>query len=104
FWVLAAIAGRQRGFDRVEFDVFSEVVEEASVRARGRCAGDVLRGVALALTRLAAAFGHDQRSVVTGLFEVCRLLERLPPDEAEVVREAVDRRAGAGAAVVTVRH
>ena len=98
FWVLAAIAGRQRGFDRVEFDVFSEVVEEASVRARGRFGGDVLHRVALDLDRLAAAFGDDQRSVVTGLFEVCRLLERLPPDEAEVFREALVRGVAEGMA------
>src|SRR5690242_8096519 len=66
FWVLAAIAGRQSGFDPVEFDVFTQVVEEASARARGRFGGDLLQRVALDFDRLAAAFGDDRRSVVTG--------------------------------------
>ena len=104
FWVLAAIAGRQRDFDAAEFAVFTEVVEEASARARGRFGGDLLQRVALELDRLAAAFGNDPRSVVTGLFEVCRLLERLPPDEAEVFREALVRGVGEGMARARGRY
>jgi hypothetical protein len=104
FWVLAAIAGRQRDFDAAEFDVFTQVVEEASARARGRFGGDLLQRVALDLDRLAAAFGNDPRSVVTGLFEVCRLLERLPPEEAEVFREALVRGVGEGMARARGRY
>jgi len=60
--------------------------------------------VALDLDRLAAAFGNDPRSVVTGLFEVCRLLERLPPEEAEVFREALVRGVGEGMARARGRY
>jgi hypothetical protein len=98
FWVLAAFAGRHRGFDPLEFEAFSGVVEEASDRARGRLGGDVLRRVALDLDRLALAFGNDHRSVVTGLYDVCRLLGRLPPDEAAVFREALVGGVGVGIA------
>jgi hypothetical protein len=104
FWVLAAIAGRQSGFDPVEFDVFTQVVEEASARARGRFGGDLLQRVALDFDRLAAAFGNDRRSVVTGLFEVCRLLERLPPDEADAFREVLIRGVGEGMARARGRY
>lgn len=104
FWVLAAIAGRERDFDPVEFEVFTEVVEEASRRATGRVGGAVLHRVALDLDRLAAAFGEDRRSVVTGLFEVCRLLERLPPDEADAFREALVRGVGEGMARARGRY
>ena len=104
FWVLAALAGRQRGFEPVEFDVFTEVVEKASERARGRFGGALLHRVTLDLDRLAAAFGNDERSVVTGLFEVCRLLDRLPPDEADVFREALVRGVGEGLARARGRY
>jgi hypothetical protein len=104
FWVLAALAGRERDFDPVEFDVFSEVVERASERARGRFGGDLLLRVTWDLDRLAAAFGEDRRSVVTGLFEVCRLLERLPPDEADAFREALVRGVGEGMARARGRY
>jgi hypothetical protein len=104
FWVLAAFAGRQRNFDPTEFDAFSRVVEEASDRARGRIGGVVLQRVALDLDRLAAAFGRDRRSVVTGLFEVRRLLERLPPDEAQVFREALVCGVGEGIARARGRY
>jgi hypothetical protein len=104
FWVLAALAGRQSGFDPIEFDVFSLVVEEASEQARGRFGGELLQRVTWDLDRLAAAFGNDQRSVVTGLFEVCQLLERLPPDEADVFREALVRGVGEGLARARGRY
>jgi hypothetical protein len=97
FWVLAALAGRQSAFDPIEFDVFSE-------QARGRFGGELLQRVTWDLDRLAAAFGNDQRSVVTGLFEVCLLLERLPPDEADVFREALVRGVGEGLARARGRY
>jgi hypothetical protein len=104
FWVLAALAGRQRGFDPIEFEVFSEVVEEASRQATGRVGGAVLHRVALDLDRLAAAFGNDRRSVVTGLFEVCELIERLPAEEAAVFREALVRGVAEGLARARGRY
>ena len=51
FWVLAALAGRQSGFDPIEFDVFSLVVEEASEQARGRFGGELLQRVTAAVTK-----------------------------------------------------
>lgn len=98
FWVLAAVAGSYRGFDPLEFDAFSRAVEEASERARGRLGGLVLQRVALDLDRLARAFGDDPRTVATGLWEVCRLLDRLPPDEADVFRDALVSGVGEGLA------
>ena len=98
FWVLAALAGCYRGFDPLEFEAFSRAVEEASDRARGRLGGEVLQRVALDLDRLAVAFGKDRRSVVTGLWEVARLLERMPEDEAEAFREALVSGVGEGLA------
>ncbi len=98
FWILAALVGCYRGFDPLEFEAFSRAVEEASDRARGRFGGAVLARVALDLDRLAAAFGNDGRPVVTGLWEVCRLLDRLPPDEADEFREALVRGVGEGLA------
>ena len=104
FWVLAAIAGRQRGFDPVEFDVFSRGRRGGVGAGAWAVRRRVLQRVALDLDRLAAAFGNDQRSVVTGLFEVCRLLERLPPDEAEVFREALVRGVAEGIARARGRY
>ena len=59
FWVLAALAGRQSGFDPVEFDVFSQVVEEASEQARGRFGGELLQRVTWTST------GSPPRSATT---------------------------------------
>lgn len=104
FWVLAAFAGRQRGFDQIEFEAFAGVIEEASDRARGRLGGRVIQRVALDLDRIAAAFGNDRRSVATGLYEVCLLIERLPPDEALPFREALVCGVGEGIARARGRY
>jgi hypothetical protein len=98
FWILAAIVGCYRGFDPLEFEAFSRAVEEASERARGRLGREVLQRVAMDLDRLAIAFGNDRRSVATGLWEVCRLLERMPEEEAEAFREALVSGVGEGLA------
>ena len=63
-----------------------------------------LQRVALDFERIAVAFGNDRRSVVTGLFEVCQLMERLPPDEADVLREALVRGVGEGMARARGRY
>jgi hypothetical protein len=89
FWILAASMGCYRGFDPLEFEALSRVIEEASDRARGRLGREVLQRVAMDLDRLAIAFGNDRRSVATGLWEVGRLLERMPEEEAEAFREAL---------------
>jgi hypothetical protein len=104
FWVLAAFAGRQRGFDQSEFEAFSRVIEEASERARGRLGGRVLQRVAMDLDRIAAAFGNDRRSVATGLYEVRGLIERLPPDEALAFRETLVCGVGEGIAKARGRY
>ena len=98
FWVLAALAGCYRGFDPLEFEAFSRAVEEASDRTRGQLSGSVLQRVALDLDRLTVAFANDRRPVATGLCEVCRLLQRLPEDEAEEFREALVSGVGEGLA------
>jgi hypothetical protein len=98
FWILAAFAGCSRGFDPHEFEAFSRAVEEASDRARGHFGGVVLQRVALDLDRLAIAFGNDRRSVATGLWEVCRLLDRMADEEAEVFRDALVCGVGEGLA------
>jgi hypothetical protein len=104
FWVLAAFAGRQRGFDQAEFEAFSRVIEEASDLARGRIGGRVLQRVALDLERIATAFGNDRRSVATGMYEVCLLIERLPPDEAMAFRDALVCGVGEGIARARGRY
>ena len=98
FWILAAFVGCHRGFDPLEFEAFSRVIEEVSDRARGRLGREVLQRVAMDLDRLARAFGNDHRSVVTGLWEVGRLLERMPEEEAEAFREALVSGVGEGLA------
>jgi hypothetical protein len=98
FWILAAFAGCFRGFDPLEFEAFSGAVEEAAERAGGSVGGVVLGRVALDLDRLAIAFGADHRSVATGLWEVSRLLKRLPDDETELFREALVSGVGEGLA------
>jgi hypothetical protein len=96
FWILAAFVGCSRGFDPLEFEAFSRVIDEVSDRARGRLGREVLQRVAMDLDRLAIAFGNDRRSVTTGLWEVGRLLERMPEEEAEAFREALVSGVGEG--------
>jgi hypothetical protein len=54
--------------------------------------------VELDLDRLAIAFGKDRRSVATGLWEVCSLLERVPEEEAAAFRDALVSGVGEGLA------
>jgi hypothetical protein len=101
YWVLSAVVGRSRSFDPMDLEAFSYAVDFMAEQERGRLSGAVLTRVALDFQRLTIRYSADRRSVVTGLWEVSRLLARLPDEEAEAFREALV--SGVGESVAKAR-
>jgi hypothetical protein len=98
FWVFSAVVGRYRGFDPLEFEAFTACVERSAETGRGTLGGAVLNRVGLDMDRLARQYAGDSRSIASGLWQVGKLLARLPDGEAESVREALVVGVGEGVA------
>jgi hypothetical protein len=98
FWVFSAVVGRYRGFDPLEFEAFTACVERTAEAERGTLGGEVLNRVALDVDRLARQYAGDSRSIASGLWQVGKLLGRLPESEAEAFRDALVVGVGEGVA------
>jgi hypothetical protein len=88
-WVLSALTGRVR-FDDDERGAFWDAVTDAALRSTGP--GRELLGTAAAERRwLFDEFELDGRPVVSGLFSVTRLLERMTAETRGDVRASILR-------------
>ena len=88
-WVLSAILGRQRDFHPLELAAFWRAVDEAAAGADG-LASAVPTALSSNFSQLLKDFESEQRSVVTGLWDVVGILTGLnrevgPPFVATVL-------------------
>jgi len=84
-WVFSAIVGRQRDFDPLELAAFWRAVDEAAAGADG-LAKAVPESLSANFAVLLKDFETEQRSVVTGLWDVVIILNGL---DREVSRPLV---------------
>jgi len=75
-WVFSAIVGRQRDFDPLELAAFWRAVDEAAAGADG-LAKAVPESLSANFAVLLKDFETEQRSVVTGLWDVVIILNGL---------------------------
>lgn len=75
-WVLSAIVGRQREFHPLELAAFWRAVDDAAAGAVG-LASAVPTALSSNFSQLLKEFEDEQRSVVTGLWDVVGILTRL---------------------------
>jgi hypothetical protein len=75
-WVLCAVTGRQSGFHPLELAAFWRSVDNAAAGAQG-LANAVPVSLSSNFSSLLKGFEQEQRSVVTGLWDVVGILSRL---------------------------
>jgi hypothetical protein len=103
FWILSALVGRYRDFDQLDFAAFSWALRSA-VGGHGQLARDVLESVVADLDILRLRFELDDRSIVTGLYEVTLILGKGPREQAELFKEVLVSEIGAGVARARGRY
>ena len=100
FWMLGAVVGAYRGFDRLEYDAFSRALQLAAL-APGGLNQELMSSVASDVRELGEDFAGDPRTIASGLSEVAAILAKVPRDEADMVTHALIH--GIGEGVATAR-
>jgi hypothetical protein len=95
-WMLSAVVGRYRGFNRPTLDALDALL--AAAGPSGGPAYDVVAGVRGRLPELLAELERDGRPIVSGLLQVDTLLSRRSDAEAESVRALLVETVGKGIA------
>jgi hypothetical protein len=75
-WLLSAVVGRQRDFEPLELAAFWRAVDDAAAGADG-LAHAVPTALSSNFSSMLKDFEDEQRSVVTGLWDVVRILNGL---------------------------
>lgn len=86
FWIFSAIAGRDRNFDEHDRAAFAAALTLAGSSASDPLTKSVLEALAKDPDRLWAEYEADPRSVGSGLHDVGRALESVPPEHALAFR------------------
>jgi hypothetical protein len=103
FWIFSALLGTYRNFDQLEYDAFSRSLQTASA-APGRLVREVIGSVTAERGRLTEDFEADSRTIGRGLCAVAAVLSRAPSDEADMFKEMLISRVGAGVARARGRY
>lgn len=86
FWIFSAIVGRDRDFDEYDRAAFVAALTLAGSSAWDPLTRSVLETLAQDPDRLWAEYEADPRSVGSGLHDVGRALEGVPPEHALAFR------------------
>jgi hypothetical protein len=103
FWIFCALVGRYREFDELDFAAFTWALQSA-VTGHGQLTSDVVASVVTDLDILRLRFELDNRSIVTGLFDVTVVLRKAPVEQAELFKQALLSQIGAGVARARGRY
>lgn len=77
-WMFSAILGRQRDFEPLELSAFWRSVDQAAAGGSG-LSGAVPQSLSRDFAQFLLEFADEPRSVVTGLWDVVAILDRLDP-------------------------
>jgi hypothetical protein len=97
FWLLSILMGSYNRFDRRALRVFARCLE-AAAGTGGPLTRELFASVVADYEQVVAAYEADPRTIASGLVEVAALLDRVVPEEADVLKLVLYTEIGEGIA------